>query len=324
MSSIIENGMYVSLKREWYAVIESDIHLFRTNVKAKDNKYEFTINKFLNNVFLNMYDGRKPLDSAKRTRNIGAKSFNIKINNEIKEKLKKAGFGEDDFISDISAYYMQFIEEYCKLPLNEREKVFYKQTISELNDAIELKYNLKIEKNNLYNGYIFPYKIKQSDENNGLYITGFGLSKEYVYKGTICIPIRKICNIERVKKITPETQIKFSNYSKIQSYKDMQEYIENRFANDGILYLSDILRDVTVKLSDKGIENLYSRTQYRPRNISFDEQDEHIIHFKATLLQTFMYFFKFGSDAQILEPQKYREHFFNQYEKAFKLYSQNI
>ena len=45
MSSIAENGMYVSLKKDVYAVIEKDINLFRTCEKAKDNKYKFTLNK---------------------------------------------------------------------------------------------------------------------------------------------------------------------------------------------------------------------------------------------------------------------------------------
>lgn len=148
MSSIIENGMYVSLKKDVYAVIEKDTNLFRTCEKTKDNKYKFTLNKFLNTVFLNMYDGRKfAPSSVKRTRNIGAKSVNIKINKDIEDKINKILKPYNPYPSDFAAYYMLFIEEYCKMPLNKREEIFYKQLISELKDAIDLKYNLRVYKN---------------------------------------------------------------------------------------------------------------------------------------------------------------------------------
>ena len=330
MSSIIENGMCVSLKKDVYAVIEKDINLFRTCEKAKDNKYKFTLNKFLNTVFLNMYDGRKfNPSSVKRTRNTGAKSVNIKINKDIEDKINKILEPYNPYPSDFAAYYMLFIEEYCKMPLNKREEIFYKQLISELKDAIDLKYNLKVYKNDYeHPSNIFPYEIKTSDENNNIYLTGFKLyfdkdKKIYFYRNTLGIPLRKIFSIERIKKIEPKKQIYFREKypeADIKSYKDMEEYIQKRFATDGILYLSDILRDVTVRLSDKGIEYLYSRTQYKPFDISFDKEDTHIIHFKATRLQTFMYFFKFGGDAEILQPAEYRQNFIEQYEKALSIY----
>ena len=145
----------------------------------------------------------------------------------------------------------------------------------------------------------------------------------YFYRNTLGIPLRKILSVERIQKIEPQKQIYFREKypeADIQSYKDLEEYIQKRFATDGILYLSDILRDVTVRLSDTGIEYLYSRTQYKPFDISFDKEDIHIIHFKATKLQTFMYFFKFGGDAEILQPAEYRQNFIEQYEKALSIY----
>ena len=330
MSSIIENGMYVSLKKDVYAVIEKDINLFRTCEKTKDNKYKFTLNKFLNTVFLNMYDGRKfAPSSVKRTRNIGAKSVNIKINKDIEDKINKILKPYNPYPSDFAAYYMLFIEEYCKMSLNKREEVFYKKLISELKDAIDLKYNLRVYKNDhKYPSNIFPYEIKTSDENSNIYLTGFKLyfdkdKRIYFYRNTLGIPLRKILSVERIQKIEPQKQIYFREKypeADIQSYKDLEEYIQKRFATDGILYLSDILRDVTVRLSDTGIEYLYSRTQYKPFDISFDKEDIHIIHFKATKLQTFMYFFKFGGDAEILQPAEYRQNFIEQYEKALSIY----
>jgi len=64
---------------------------------------------------------------------------------------------------------------------------------------------------------------------------------------------------------------------------------------------------------------LLSRTLYRPF-YRFDENDNYLIHFMATQLQTFMYFFKFGDDAKVLEPLEYRNYFVMKHEKALENY----
>ena len=325
MSSVVESGIYISLKQEYYRVIENDINLFRTNSHASENRYKFTSGKFLNNIFLNMYDGRKfDSNSVKRTRKMGAKGFNIKINGEIVSMMEQAGLNaEFNYSADFAAYYVQFIEEYCKFPLNEREKIFYKQIISKIEDEICLKSVLKIQKNDGNYADILPYAVKQSDELNRNYLTGFSLRKKgvkYIYNKTICIPLIKILSFQRIERIDIKKQIFFKEDSDIQNYNDMKKYIEKRFVSDGILYLSDELRDVSVRLSDIGIEMLYSRVQYRP-HYEFDGTDKNIIHFKATRLQTFMYFFKFGEKAEILKPDAYREYFILQYKQALKIYT---
>ena len=325
MTTVIESGMYISLKKEDYAVIENDIELFRTNETATDNRYKFTINKFLNNVFVNMCDERKfDSDSVKKKRKKGAIGFNIKLNKAVIDKTAKAGLDpERDYSADFAAYYTQFIEKYCRMTLIGRERVFYKHIIESFMDDIELKYLLKLTKNDKRDTYIFPYAIKNSDDVHKCYITGFFLRKTedgYIYKKTLCVPLNKILNYQRIEKINPEKQIFFEENSNIRSYRDMKDYIEYRFRTDGVLYLSDILRDVTVRLSDNGREMLFFRTLYRPF-YRFDENDNNLIHFKATQLQTFMYFFKFGKEAEILTPKKYADFFLQKYKEAYQLYS---
>lgn len=329
MSSVIESGIYISLKQEYYRVIENDMNLFRTNTHASENRYKFTIGKFLNNIFLNMYDGRKfDPNSVKRTRKIGAKGFNIKINSEIVFIMEQAGLNvESDYSADFAAYYIQFIEEYCKFPLNEREKIFYKQIINKFEDEICLKSILKIQKNDGNSTDILPYAVKQSDEINRNYLTGFSLIEKngkYIYNKTICIPLIKILSFQRTGKINKKNQIVFKNDSDIKSYDDMKKYIEKRFISDGVIYLSDELRDVSVRLSNAGMEMLYSRTQYRPYFYETDKTEQNIIHFRATRLQTFMYFFTFGCEAEILKPNEYRKLFVKEYKKALKNYVKKV
>ena len=325
MSTVLESGMYISLKNEDAAVLENDIELFRTNSDAPDNRYKFSVNGFMNRVFVNMYDGRKfNRSSVKRTRKKGAKGFNVKLNKAVVGKMEQSGLDiENDHSSDFAAFYVSFIEKYCKMNLLERSEIFFKSLISDLNNEM-LHYFIKIKKNDGWDTYILPYAIKNSDENSKMYLTGFALRKTddgYIYKTTVCLPLNKILGSERVTRLDPEKQIAFEEGSGIQSYEDMKQYIEERFCTDGILYLSDILRDVRVRLSDKGRDDFFSRTQYRPSVYTWDENDSNVVCFRATNLHTFMYFFKFGSDAEILEPPAYRQHFLEKYEKAYLKYA---
>ena len=166
MSTVLESGMYISLNKESDTIIKNDIELFRTNADAPDNKYKFTVNKFLNNVFVNMYDGRIfDREAVVKTRNKGAKGVNIKPNKTIMEKMEAAGLVinydpvNDPVSADFAAFYVQLITEYCQKTRIERERIFYKQLINDLNDEIELKYLLKLKKNDGWYKYIFLYSI---------------------------------------------------------------------------------------------------------------------------------------------------------------------
>ena len=339
--SVKTNGMYITLSEEDYAVIKDDIELFRTNKDAENNRYKYTEKQFIKLVFMNMYEKtvykeRSKTDSkGGSVRKKTAAKYNIKPNKgmmdimleKVVTPLKKNDKNCKIYPPDCAAFFIQVIAEYCKMSLIERERIFYKRLISDLNDEIELKYLLKLKKNDgkdgKRNSFFLPYKIKKSDDVHKNYITGFALSKTnagYIYDKTLCVPINRIFSYQRIERIRPEKDISFKKDSGIQSYADMKDYIEERFRTDGVLYLSDILRDVTVRLTDNGKEFFLSRTQHRPV-YEFDKNDDHLVRCRATQLQTFMYFFKFGGDAEILEPEDYRGFFEKKYKEAYLVYN---
>lgn len=337
INSLKTNGMYITLSEEYHVVIKNDIELFRTNKDAEDNRYKFTEKQFIKHVFMNMYEKTVYKERSKTDSKGGlgrkktAATYNIKPNKnmmdilieKVVKPLKKYNEDYEIYPPDCAAFFIQVIAEYCKMSLIDREDIFYKQLIEAFNDDIELKYLLKLKKNDGWDTYIFPYSIEKSDDVHKSYLTGFALrltDKGYVYKKTLCVPLSKILSYQRIEKIRPEKQISFDETPEIQSYDDMKKYIEGRFLTDGVLYLSDILRDVTVRLTDNGKEFFLSRTQHRPV-YEFDKNDDHLVHCRATQLQTFMYFFKFGGDAEVLEPNMYREGFIRQYRHALELYT---
>ena len=326
---VVKSGMYIRIKKEQMKIIENDIELFRYNTDAPENKYKFTIREFLNNVFINMADKRKfNEDSFIRTRKKGAKGFNIKPRGDVISLMEAAGLSSKSYSSDCSAYYMQFVDKYFTLSLIDREKIFYKQLIDELEDGIQNKYVFWIKNHKGRHITVLPYAVKDSDEIHKNYLIGFALKKEkekdfYIYKNHIDIPLRNILFCRKVTKIDPQKQIHFNEQSDIVSYDGMKDDINKRLDADGILYLSGKLENVVVKLSDNGKEILLNRTQFRP-NYKVNENDDHIISFMATQLQTFMYFFKFGADAEILEPEAYRKDFLNKYKEAYYKYEKSL
>ena len=340
-STNIENisitGMYVSLSKGDYAVIRNDMELFGGNAETHDEEHRFTINKFLNRVFLNLCKGQKiNQEVPKKRKNHTSLGINIKINKEIIQIMKKAGvYSNNAYPADLSAYYAYFISEYCRKSPSEREEIFYSGMIQEIKETIKMEMVINVYRNkqaqngeDKYNT-IIPYALKLSEENGHYYLAGFELNRKkerYFYTSLRCIPIRKIIpfsketRLEHIPEIIPEKHIAFKKNSCVQSYTQMKEYMEERLASDGILYLGDILRDVRVRLSEKGKKYLSSHTQYRPFDITFDSDDSSIIRFKATKLQNFLYFFKFGGEAEILEPQKYRDDFIEKYREVIRKY----
>ena len=322
MGTVMDSGMYISLKKEDHIILKNDLEIFRD-----DKGKRLTLNRLMNTIFLYMANESGAAEgSFSGTSHGGTAGVNIKLNKNIADVMANAGPDPTDpltYSADCAAYYMQFIEPYCSLPLVEREKIFYSPMSRALEDNIDLNYYLKITKTDGSIVPMLPFEIKQSDEIHKNYLVGFTLEKRtggYKYRNTICIPLRKIKKWDRIVRIDTKKGIYFGKSSGLGSYKDLISYIRQRYSTDGVLYLSGKLRDVTVRLSDTGLKKLGELNLFRPSFV-LDENNDHEIRFRATWLQTFKYFFQFGSDAEILEPEEYRSKFRNAYESAFKHYS---
>ena len=86
----------------------------------------------------------------------------------------------------------------------------------------------------------------------------------------------------------------------------------------------DQIHEIIVRLTDKGKLKYINQVHMRPsqcidgkHNIG---KNSDIFIFKCTVHQAKAYFFKFGSDAEILSPLFLREQFIKEYLKAAALY----
>lgn len=386
VKAIICNGVYISLSKKTDDIIKNDIELFCNNIKAANNGYKYTFNKFINNVFLNMYNHEKNLknnDSQNsiinnqqptktKSKKIG---HNIKMSQDIiktalnsiipkikidyktidSEGIKKYGiflyifreidkdniknidnnikiYAEFDH-TDIAKNYVEYIEKYASLSTYDRRRIFYREIYNDVQKAIDLKQYIVISMNELNKTgkkksyHVIPHRILKCDDNDFDYIAAFAL-KDDKYSNLVNIPVHKIIKVEDGKRISFK-DIDFRSSDKIQNYKDMLEYMEYRLTTDGILYLCKEPQEVTVYLTQNGYEMTHSRSQYKPYNITFKDNNSSdtkyvkTAKFNATQLQTFLFFFKFGKEAYIAKPDEYRDDFINKYREALKEYETN-
>ena len=336
--NVFRSGMYVSLEKKYMRIIESDRNLFRCDLQKSEEtdmqkKYMFSINAFLNRIFIIMCgEERSDEIMLSNHRKRDSEHMTIKINKAIMKKMKQAGVCSDDDEPDtrkLSAFYCRHIEKYACLSQIDREKLFYKNIIEEFNSI--MKNRVIIIKRNTapVTAQLLPYEIIPAAENGHLYITGFSVIKDdsgrFVYRKPINIPMYKIIPYDEnlifgnAGQINLEKDLFFS-YPTVDCYQTAIDKLKDRLADDGVLFISEKPRKVKVRLTDKGLDNLYIMIQYRPNNYNISKNDNHIVEFEATWLQTFLYFFKFGSDAEILEPQSYRESFRERFESALKQY----
>lgn len=289
-----------------------------------------------------------PQSNVERKRN-NTRGIKISVNKSITKILEKVIPDEQEDAASKSfgelsaAYFTYMIKKYIHLTQEEREQVFYSEVFDNLNDCISLKEIIKTRRiysqgalDRNHDGEeeitdtdsvvtMLPYKIVYSKDSGHFYIAGFklmlGNDGLFDCLGLYSIPIYKILpynpdrNFYRVKRAAVN-----SRSSNIRDYDTIIQKMEYRLNSDGILYISDPINKVKVRLTEKGIEMMLGRDKYRPYNIKPDVNDKHIITFDATRFQTFQFFFKFGADAEVLEPEEYREFFRGEYFKALNVY----
>lgn len=337
-----DSGIRIALTNETYRIIENDIELFRNNRSKRSKKqgesqpikYQYKLNAFLNKIFVSMCDGKSIKLNQKRNTKHTTKSFPIKLNSEIIELMRSAKIDLEESairtpVTDMSRYYSHFIEEYAKLSQKEREKVFYKDWITQINDCKNNRRLIHVQwwKKNISEALLLPYDVFFSEDVNHYYLVAFSLAKkesEYHYINTLNIPLRRIILFEKSYEyiFNPDISIIFKQKNDISGYSDLIKLTETRISDGELLYISDVRQKVEIQLTEKGLENIRSRGLFIPQNIEISQINDntYIISFEATWLQTFLYFFKFGQDAVILSPKKYRDRFIESYNNALQEY----
>ncbi|MCL2053293.1 MAG: WYL domain-containing protein [Oscillospiraceae bacterium] len=295
---------YIKLSYYALSVIEGDMSAL-ANGNAKSSKSAFLNDLMLNYGFEQEYVKLRTLkEQAKLYEKEASDHFNIRIKKETRVKLETINSEIVElYENSIGSYVKTIAEVYSRLPYYEREQVWYRERVYEIEESIG-RFALKISTTRINQEdkphIVIPYKIEHDKWTGYNYLIGI----EQDTGNTCCFRVAFINCIKRLQseKITKD------NIKKIETEKKKR----------GLQFLSEPTEKIKASLTANGqkmyAQILYMRPQYR-------EKDNCIYCFDCTPRQFEYYFLKFGKDVEVLEPLALREKFIGFYKEAAKIYS---
>ncbi|MCR5061099.1 MAG: WYL domain-containing protein [Saccharofermentans sp.] len=213
-------------------------------------------------------------------------------------------------------YIKVIIENYARQTFFDRERIFFKNTIENLEKYTkanaEDKRILMITLSNNKRFLLKPYRLSKEYEANYHYIIGLATedgNKEYIPSS---FRLSRIIDIKQKGR-----SIGSGNLNKAE-IKD----VESRIKAVGVQYILGEPVAVTVKLTPSGMIMYNSIFHQRPvyDSIESNRDGSFILMFNTTKRQVTNYFFTFGKEAEILTPTDLREWMCKKYQDASNHY----
>ncbi len=205
-------------------------------------------------------------------------------------------------------YISKLLEIYASRAYYERELIYYSECIKKIKNAIEHKKTIRIISKD-HMRYILPYAIRTDEWSSYNYLIG---TEFYPDKGNTS------------KAISMRIAFISDCYDAPQKeeYKPLdEEIIESKIATSGIQFLANPTEEIKIRMTDKG-KNMYDHMIFlRPSIIQTPSSKASDIYtFNCTIEQARVYFFKFGSEVEIISPESLRKEFIAEYFNAYKKY----
>jgi len=222
-------------------------------------------------------------------------------------------------------FLIAVFEEYAKKPYVEREQIYFEKIYSEIEDAIVHERPIIITYAQTDKPlYVLPHSLESDKLSMYNYLIGYSRSATSTYNTAnddhFSLESFRLSKIQRAE---------IDRYQKAGSgklsLKQRNKIKENR-AKHGTMFIADEdkIYEIIVKFTEEGKRKYINQVHMRPsqyidgKRSNKESCDIHI--FRCTIHQAIAYFFKFGSDVEILSPLSLREQFKQDYVKAAMLY----
>lgn len=212
----------------------------------------------------------------------------------------------NDFISQ---YFCRMFMSYCQKSFYERERIIFRNNYDLLSDACEK--NKPITFSTIWSPKrmhtVIPYRLAVGHDELFNYLLCSEIDRDTGKEEA------RAYRLNRISKI---------NYSRINNHisDETMGYL-NRMLRYGPQFMINDDEESCVKLSESGRRN-FSRIYFgRPLEDRIEEKpDGHYYYFKGSKDQVFLYFRRFGADAEIISPDTLREKMANFHMKAYEKY----
>lgn|GEM_PF-1200493 len=217
---------------------------------------------------------------------------------------------------NLSLYLKAIFEEYAKKYYCERERIFFGDIIKKIEIAKDKERLLRIKLRNGELYHVCPYAVLTDNMSVYNYLACYSKwSKdekgENDKRKMLAVRISKIKNVEILESLGS-----LSDDEKIK--------IEDTVNERGVAYISsDNTSRFMIKLTDVGIKNYNEWLWQRPPYTEITGDGKNIYIFNCSERQVLVYFFKFGKEAEVIEPEGLREKFADGYRSAAKRYAVN-
>lgn len=313
-----------------------EFELNRMKKEIDKNLKKYNINIEVKNIIEFMYDLRKN-EGNKEKNEI---KLNFRLNKDTFEKLQNHIIDFEEKIN-VSKFFREIFEWYCTKKQYEREKILYKNTIKDIEKQILDKRTLSIEIRTLGDNPVemVPLGIVTSKNENYSYLLGYSEiknnSREEKTEKFAIFPIRishiKKLNLGKKYEIKEDAVIKEESLylvkksiqrkanemikNKIVSYGDNGE-IKLALTKRGKELLEIILHNRPFRLDKAKIEEGGAKVE----KIETSNKEKYIYTFNSTYFAVKSYFLSFGKECTILEPQKLKKEFKEEYIESLKNY----
>ena len=238
-----------------------------------------------------------------------------------KFQLDKANFDAVMDWRDDNCYYegvpgrllKAVIEEYARKTEYEREGILLREKIEELQLCIEAQQLVVLTLNGSDHTRheVRPYSICSDSGCNYHYLVGLTRKAGTTYPERIAS--YRLSRINTIKR----SHLRSGKITVVQARE-----IEQKIRDNGVQFLLQESETICVRLTERGKKMYDSQAHLRP---VFSEcrklpDGSRKYTFDCTQMQAEFYFFKFGSDAEIIEPHSLRELFKSQYTLALEKY----
>lgn len=205
-------------------------------------------------------------------------------------------------------YIKSVIEEYARLPYVHREKVYFKPYIEQIKHAIEKKWQLRVDTDQYITYSVYPYKILCDPLSTHNYLIGYCQRYDHAEDEKYPVTFR----ISALQSVKPE-----KSKSAFLTKSEKEKLIQS-ITSRGVQFMSSGEEEVRVRLSTTGQSKFRRQIHLRPAQVGEPEGDEYV--FRCTKTQAEFYFFKFGENAEILQPEDLRQRMATMYENAAEMY----
>lgn len=236
----------------------------------------------------------------------GGAAENIRLQNDTMDSIKACQSYEERYYPWISGYVRAVIEEYCRLPYVERERIYFKKYFDAVTWAIQEKRLLEVTVQDKRRFLVLPCFLKTDSLDSANYLAGFSRIPGEASEAGQAASFR-IASLVRVRPLDVPA------HGFVAARATLEKLIEKR----GIQFLLGQETQVRIRLTPNGQFRLSRMTALRPRCIG---QEGDVYTFECTQLQAEYYFTAMGADCEVLEPLSLRQRFAELYDRAAKLY----